>query len=143
MGLLSGMASFFHIHLDEEKKAAIRDEIDLAEAVEAHINWKIRLKNYLDGKSDEQLDPLIISRDDQCKLGQWIHGPALRHFHDSEQFRKLRADHAQFHFVAGNVVEKAQSNDRAAADELFKGEYQRISHDVVMALTELNRLVNQ
>lgn len=143
MGLLSGMASLFHIHIDAAKKELIRDEINLAEAVEAHINWKIRLKNYLDGKSNEDLDPMVICRDDQCKLGQWIHGPALNHFHEFEPFHKLRADHAQFHYVAANVVKNVQANDHAAAEAIFKDEYQHVSHDVVMALTELNRLVTE
>lgn len=143
MGLFSGMASLFHSHIDEGKRDKIRDEINLAEAVEAHITWKLRLQRYLDGKSEEELDPMVICRDDQCKLGQWIHGPALAHFHEFEPFHKLRADHAQFHYVAANVVKHVQGNERAAAEALFKGEYQHISHSVVMALTELNQLVNE
>jgi len=143
MGLLSSMAALFHTHIDEVKKDLIRDEIDLTEAVEAHIGWKLRLQSYLDGKSAEKLDPMVICRDDQCKLGKWIHGPAMNHFHAFEPFHELRADHAQFHYVAANVVKNAQANDRAAAEEIFKGEYQKISHKVVIALTELNSLVSQ
>jgi hypothetical protein len=142
MGLLSGMASLLHINLDSEKKAAIRGEINLAEAVQAHINWKLRLQNYLDGKSGEELDPMIICRDDQCTLGTWIHGPAMNHFHGLEEFHSLRADHAQFHYLAANVVKHVQANNPAAAEEIMKGEYPRISHKVVIALTELNQLVN-
>lgn len=143
MGFLSGMASLFNMHINEANKVSIRDEIDLVDAVEAHINWKVRLQSYMDGKSDEKLDPMTICRDDQCKLGKWIHGPALSHFHAFEPFHELRADHAQFHYVAANVVKNVQTNDRAAAEEIFKGEYQKVSHKVVMALTELNKLVNQ
>ena len=44
------------------------------EAINAHIHWKIRLEKYLDGTSEEKLDPKLVSRDDQCKLGKWIHG---------------------------------------------------------------------
>lgn len=143
MGLLSGMAALFHIHVDEEKKALIRSEIDLVKAVEAHINWKLRLQNYLDGKSAEKLDPMVICRDDQCELGKWIHGPATDHFHGVEAFNHLRADHAQFHYVAGNVIKHAQDNNRPAAEALMGSEYSHVSHKVVMALTELNKLVNE
>lgn len=142
MGLLSGMANLFHIHIDAEKKELIRDEINLMEAVEAHISWKLRLQRYLDGKSDETLDPMVICRDDQCNLGKWIHGPALKHFHDVEPFHLLRADHAQFHYVAANIVKSVQANDRSSAEAIFHGEYQQISHKVVIELTELNGLVN-
>jgi len=140
MGLF---ATLFHTRVDTATKAAIRGEIDLAQAVEAHLRWKLRLQNYIEGKSDEKLDPMVICRDDQCTLGKWIHGPATDYFHDAEPFHELRADHAQFHFVAGNIVKSIQENDRAAAEKLFHGEYAQVSHKVMVALTELNDLVRE
>jgi hypothetical protein len=143
MGFFSGMANLFHSQVDDSKKAAIRGEINLAEAVEAHVHWKIRLQNYLNGKSDEKLDPMIICRDDQCVLGKWIHGPAMHHFHEFEPFHQLRSDHAQFHYVAANVVKHVQENNRTAAEAILHDEYSHISHKVVMSLTELNKLVSE
>jgi hypothetical protein len=143
MGLLTGMATLFHIHVDEERKARIRSEIDLMKAVEAHINWKLRLQNYMNGTSAENLDPMVICRDDQCELGKWIHGPATDHFHGVEAFHDLRADHAQFHYVAANVVKHVQAADRPTAEALICNEYTQVSHKVVMALTELSKLVEE
>lgn len=142
MGLFSGVATLLHLNIDSTQKAKIREEINLADAVQAHINWKLRLQNYLDGKSQEQLDPMVICRDDQCELGQWIHGAGMNHFHELEPFHQLRADHAQFHYVAANVVQKVQANEHDAAHTILHEEYPRISHKVVVALTELNKAVN-
>jgi hypothetical protein len=125
--------------LDKSKKDSIRSEVNIADAINAHMKWKARLQRCLDGTSDEQLDPMVICRDDQCALGQWIHGPALHHFRDDEGFGVLRSDHAQFHFVASNVVYKVQQNDLASAMELFSGEYIQASRKVIYALTELNK----
>ena len=111
--------------------------------INAHIKWKVRLQNYLDGTSQEKLDPMIICRDDQCVLGKWIHGAALKHFHEDGTFHQLRADHAQFHFVAGNVVKHMQANERTEAEALMEGEYQQASRKVVVALTELHKHVNE
>jgi len=141
MGLLSGIAAL--LSMDAAKKEAIRGEIDLSKAVEAHIHWKLRLQKYLDGNSSETLDPMVICRDDQCELGKWIHGPAMKHFYEMDEFHELRADHAQFHYVAANVVKGVQEDDRPAAEALLKGEYAHISHKVVIALTELNRAVEE
>jgi len=44
MGLISGVAGLFDI--EAGKKKLIREEINLAEAVEAHIGWKLRLQKY-------------------------------------------------------------------------------------------------
>lgn len=120
------------------KKEEIRNEINIMDAIHAHIKWKVRLQDYLNGMSSETLDPMVICRDDQCTLGKWIHGPALKHFHDHQSFHSLRADHAQFHFIAGNVVKKVQENDRAGANALMDTDYARASHKVVKALNDLN-----
>ncbi len=111
--------------------------------MQAHINWKLRLQDYLDGKSAEPLDPMMICRDDQCELGRWIHGPGMAHFHGLGPFHQLRATHAQFHHVAADVVQKVQARDRGAAQEVLEGEYPRISHKVVLALTELHKSVSE
>lgn len=128
--------------LTASKKEEIRQEISIMDAISAHIKWKARLQDYLNGTSTEKLDPMAICRDDECALGKWIHGPALKHFHEHEAFRTLRGDHAQFHFVAGNVVKKVQENDRGAAEALMENDYAKASHKVVHALTELNKQVS-
>lgn len=136
LGALSGW-----LGLTASKKEVIKNEINIMDAINAHVKWKVRLQDYLNGTSTEKLDPMVICRDDQCVLGKWIHGPALKHFHEHGAFHTLRADHAQFHLVAGNVVKKVQENDRAAADALMDNEYAHASHKVVQALTELNKQV--
>lgn len=143
MGLFSGVASLLRLNLDAASKAEISSEIDLSRAVESHIRWKLRLRNYLDGKSDEQLDPSVICRDDQCELGKWIHGAGMNHFHDLPPFHELRSDHAEFHQIAGKVVRHAQSNEHPRAETLLREDYARVSHKVVMALTELNKAVSE
>lgn len=143
MSLMNGVAGFFGLsNVGVKVKEQIREEINLMDAVQAHVKWKVRLQDYLNGTSTEKLDPMIICRDDQCVLGKWIHGPALKHFHEDATFHQLRADHAQFHFIAGNVVKHVQDNERAAAEALMDGDYKQASHKVVHALTELNRHLN-
>jgi hypothetical protein len=143
MGFFSRLFGYDERNAENEAniRKTIRAEVNIIECIDAHMKWKGRLQSYLDGTSKEQLDPMIICRDDQCVLGKWIHGPALQYFHDDEGFHKLRSDHANFHFVAGSVVKKAQENDHAGSDELLKNEYARASRDVIQDLTELNKLL--
>lgn len=143
MGVLSGIAGFFGAgEAAAKRKAAVKEEINLLEAIQAHLKWKARLQLYLEGRSAEQLDPAVICRDDQCVLGKWIHGSAREHFHESEKFHELRADHAQFHRIAAKVVENVQAKDRQAALVIFDGDYQHASRQVVNALTDLHEEVN-
>lgn len=144
MSLMDGVAGFLGLsRADAEQKAQIRDEINLMDAINAHVKWKVRLEDYLGGKSQEVLDPMMICRDDQCVLGKWIHGAAVKHFHDDPTFHQLRADHAQFHFIAGKVIRHVQANERDAAEALLNGDYKHASRKVVQALSELNKHVNE
>lgn len=122
-----------------EKKKEISDEIDISEAVAAHVSWKLRLQKCLDGTSEETLVADVVCRDDQCKLGKWIHGSARKHFDGTQPFHNLREDHAVFHQLAGQIVRHAQADDHASAHALMEGDYKQVSHKVVMALTELNK----
>jgi len=143
MSLMRGVALFLGLsRSDESKKAQIRKEINLMDAINAHIKWKVRLQDYLSGISQENLDPMVICRDDQCVLGKWIHGPALKHLHEDATFHQLRSDHAQFHLVAGNVVRHVHANEYVKAVALMEGEYKRSSRKVVLALSKLNEQVN-
>ena len=113
--------------------------LDVMAAINAHVLWKIRLEKYMNGTSEEALDPKVICRDDQCTLGKWIHGPAHDHFKGDDGFNVLRDDHAQFHIIASQVVSKVQENDKAAAEMLMKDEYMQASRKVVKDLTVLSK----
>jgi len=125
-------------------KEVIRKEVDLAEAVVEHMKCKVRLRDYVDGKTavGYQPDPARILRDDQCMLGQWIHGAGRELLGENEKFKQLCADHQHFHCIAAEMVSHAQAEDHSAADAVFKGEFQKISRKVMLALTELDRSVN-
>lgn len=134
MGFLS------KIFFTASNKKNINDEINIMEAINAHILWKIRLEKYLDGTSEEKLDPSVICRDDQCKLGKWIHGPAHNYFQgDNESLQMLRDDHAHFHVTAASVVTKVQENNIAAAEEIMDTAYTQASRKVVRDLTLLGK----
>jgi hypothetical protein len=123
----------------ELNKANIKNELNIMDAVNAHIQWKIRLEKYINGTSEEVLDPKVVCRDDLCKLGKWIHDSGVNHFQDDEELIILREHHAQFHLVAGEVVAKVQMNDKEAARALMKVEYMAASRNVVHDLTALNK----
>ncbi len=143
MALMEGVAGLFGwARTTDSQKAQIRQELNLLEAIHAHVQWKVRLQDYLNGRSSEELEAAVICRDDQCTLGKWIHGPALKHFEGDATFHQLRADHAEFHLVAGDVVNHVQANERAEAEALMDNEYKYASRRVVQALTELNLHVN-
>lgn len=123
-------------------KVEIQKEIDIADAVKAHVNWKVRLRRYMDGESNEQLRVEDVCRDDNCILGKWIYGPGSKHFHGNEHFKRLQADHTRFHSLAGTIVARMQGGEKEKAEELFANEYSRSSFRVIKSLTTLNKELN-
>ncbi len=111
--------------------------LNFKDAVLAHQKWKNRLQACIDGTSDERLDPAVVSRDDQCVLGKWINGPGGLQFGTSAAFPRLKAEHAQFHLIAGEVLSAANDGRKAEAQEQLATSFARSSVRVQQFLASL------
>lgn len=106
------------------------------EAVEAHIKWKVRLANYIDGNSSEELDPAVITCDDRCDLGKWIYANQET-FKDHELFTSVLHDHAEFHKTAAGIVVLCHSGQQQMATANLSGPYAEISRKVIKGIVRL------
>lgn len=114
-------------------------ELDVFAAIQAHVQWKQRLLKYIEGESDEELDPEVVGSDCRCALGQWIYGYGVAHYGDHEKFQSLKAIHADFHTYAAKVVEAVQEGDPEQAMFLLqKGEYPKVSNRIKSMLAGLS-----
>lgn len=102
--------------------------LDFVSAIEAHRNWKVRLKDHIDGVSHEHLDHTVICRDNQCALGKWIYSDAAVFVSHLPAFHELKTTHAKFHLAAGEIVEAVSKNQKEKALTLLsEGEYNAYS----------------
>lgn len=107
----------------EDKEAELAG-LNFMSAVDAHMKWKIRLEDCINGTSAEKLQVDVVCRDDQCELGKWINDQGAQMFGFSETFSDLKAHHADFHRCAAGVLAAAQSGDTAGALKLLhRGDY--------------------
>lgn len=125
--------------LDAKSAAAVLAEIDIDTAIAAHENWKLRLQNYLNGKSSEVLQPELVCLDDRCDLGKWLHGPGGQRLGKYPAFSMLVARHKYFHVQASTVVALAQADDKDKANQTLDSSYRHASNQVVLLLKELKR----
>jgi hypothetical protein len=102
--------------------------MNFLEMISAHVRWKQRLLTYIQEKS-EPLDPAVICRDDQCRLGKWIYGEG-KAYTEATHFEKVRSAHAAFHKHAAAVVTFVNRGDRDMATEVLNGEYARVSNNL-------------
>lgn len=107
-------------------------------AIDAHMKWKTRLENYIQGTSSEDLKVEVVCRDDQCPLGKWIYSTGGERFGTIDTFGEMKGQHALFHQCAGRVLETAQSGKKEEAMRLLQyGDYVRASEQVKRLLAKL------
>ncbi|MCF8197480.1 MAG: CZB domain-containing protein [Sulfuritalea sp.] len=107
-------------------------------AVDTHIKWKSRLQSYVKGESAEMFDVDTVSRDDQCAVGQWIHGIGGERFGKSPAFLAVRDHHAHFHRCAGEVLGQVQKGDKDRALQMLEsGAFAEASSNVVESIVVL------
>ena len=126
------------------EETAIVGGIDFRNAIQIHAKWKLRLKNYIEGKSNEDLKAAVISRDDQCVLGKWLHDEGQAKYGNVKEFQKLIEMHREFHQCAGQVLMQAQSGQQKRALEMIEnGDYAKVSVKVTTQIAHLYlQLVN-
>lgn len=114
-------------------------DFDFMSAIEAHVRWKVRLEAHIAGRGEEDLNPELVGRDDQCALGKWIYGSGGAQYAAHPGFQELRDIHAQFHQNAAEVVRLANAGkpDEARA-YMNQGPYSGCSAQIKSKLARLS-----
>lgn len=108
------------------------------DAIAAHIKWKIRLAQFIDGTGGEKLASSAISKDNLCDLGKWIHGDGAK-YKQLPHYQDLITKHANFHVCAAEVVKKVELGDKAGAKSLLGGAFASASKETIAAIMELKK----
>jgi hypothetical protein len=122
---------------DMPAESVTMEGLDFQAAVAAHQKWKTRLRDCIDGTSQETLDPRIVCQDSQCALGKWINGQGGVRFATSPNFAKLKATHAEFHICASEVLISVYTGKKTLAEEKLADEFSRLSIRVQKNLSQL------
>lgn len=114
---------------------------DFSAAIKAHIDWKMKLGNYLNNP-DGSLDSKKVCLDNACVLGKWLYGDGVAYNHHP-LYNQVRESHASFHKIAGRIIEHIHQGDKEAAEKLLMphGEYTKISDQTVHLIEELKAKV--
>lgn len=124
----------------ESDNSGQRSGLDLFEAIQAHIKWKARFHNAINGESKEAFSHEAVSVDTGCELGKWIHSPFSNIFHDQPHFENLKKTHAEFHKLAGEIVIKLESDSGESLDQSID-EFNRISRLLIRDLHQLTKFM--
>lgn len=115
---------------------------EIEKAIGAHGMWKTRLKTAIDsGQIDTPVE--TIKKDNQCAFGKWLYGSTLTASDKtSEHYRQILDLHAEFHRIAGQVVELALQGKRKEAEQMMSlnGAYSSISAKLTKAMIDWKKI---
>jgi hypothetical protein len=112
--------------------------IDFDAAIEAHVEWKMRLRILLDSGEAASAHPDAFEAADRCSFGRWLEGDGRR-FANDPVYAALDRFHVEFHRAAAAVIRHATAGERLQAESMLAGEYARNSVNLLSALMELRR----
>ena len=127
------------LHLKVEKTIKT---FDFQSAKKAHIDWKMKLTNYL-RNPDKSLDHNKICLDNTCMLGKWIYGDGSDYRElNPIIFDELKNSHAEFHKTAGQIIEYINTKNPEAAENLLSptGNYILISDKTISLIDKLEAI---
>jgi methyl-accepting chemotaxis protein len=123
--LLRDTIGFFHIGTKVSaasgRKAIAGGEetgINFATIRFKHLQWKSKLRDFLDGKQ-ALTEAQAVSHHD-CDLGKWYYGDGMRDFGHIQEMKDLDGIHAELHSTVREIVTLKNSGDLEKAEEKFE-----------------------
>jgi methyl-accepting chemotaxis protein len=104
------------------------------EARQAHLAWKKRIRDFLDGDTTLTIKQAVSHRD--CILGKWLYSVGMDKYGYIDEMNKMEVDHMHMHDTIKTIINLKESGNSQAAEKEFKN-VDRLSTNVVNYLTKV------
>ncbi len=102
-------------------------------ALICHLQWKVKLKKFLDGHGhfdDAELSP------GGCQFGEWLHSDEITRYASPTEIREIDRLHTTLHEKAKSVYDLKMSGEDSRAKQQFQ-KMEAISMELASLLTIL------
>lgn len=145
--------SFFNIAEDPtatlaelEKKSAAQighsnsgdADFDFFAARTAHIAWKQRIRDFLDGKKSLTLKEAVSHRD--CALGKWLYSVGMNQYGHIDEMQVMEKEHEQLHAVIKDIISFKDKGDTQSAENHYQ-DIENLSGKIVSLLKKVEHKV--
>lgn len=115
-------------------KVDITPQVELEMAKSAHRAWRVRIRNFLDGKSALSMEE--ASSHDECDLGRWCNTVGLQSFGHLSAMQELQRPHEQLHGLIRQIIETRGKGSDQEAERMFE-QVELFSEQIVSLLDQL------
>ncbi len=112
--------------------------LDLSRAKSAHLDWKNRLRSFLDGRASLSLAQAVSEHD--CILGKWYYGEGLDKFGQIPEMRTIETPHTELHHLIKAIISAKQDGDLDEAERLY-AQVEPLSKRIVALLDRIEQQV--
>ena len=111
--------------------------MNLTQAISKHIEWKVKFMSII--LKHESIDTEIISKDNCCELGKWLHEDGKAQFGNLASYAICLDKHAAFHLEAGKIAAKINEKKFNDAEAMLNAgqPYTTSSNNLNLAIKNL------
>lgn len=92
--------------------------LDFSQARFKHLNWKFRLRAFLDGKETITMEQAVSHRD--CDLGKWLYSTGIEKYKQYAEMHELEKTHESLHSVIKRIVVLREKGEMDHAEAEFQ-----------------------
>lgn len=114
--------------------------LDLSAAKAAHLNWKARLRSFLDGETTMTMDQAVSHH--HCDFGKWYYGEGLERYAHIHQLAEVEAPHAELHRLIKTIIQQ-KHDDKCDEAERSYAQIAPLSKKIVGLLDQVESIAQQ
>ncbi len=133
----------FAAHLQEviqQFKFSGDDGLDFSAAKSAHLAWKARLRDFLDGKQSLSHAEAVSHHD--CVLGKWYYGEGLERYGEIPEMQAIEAPHSEMHEMIRQIVSLKEAGKRTEAERLYE-RIAPLSQNIIGLLNQVQERIDR
>jgi len=137
---LAGISMNISQRMKDFDFSAADKALDLSSAKAAHLNWKTRIRSFLDGKESITLEQAVSHK--HCDFGKWYYSKGLAEFGNIPQIVDVEQPHEELHKTIKTIVE-LKNEGKIKEAELAYEKVADISGEIVQLLEQAEFVANK
>lgn len=114
--------------------------LDLSSAKAAHLNWKTRLRSFLDGKESLTMEQAVSHH--HCEFGKWYYSQGLSNFGHIHAIAAVEEPHAELHELIKTIIDLKTNGHTSEAEKAYEM-VDNISRTIVNFLDQAEQEANR
>ncbi len=113
---LAGLSEQLQSHIKELGTSG--SGLDLSAAKAAHLNWKTKLRSFLDGKSTLSREQAVSHH--HCEFGKWYYSDGLKNFGHLQGIQDVEGPHEELHELIRMIIDMKNNGQISEAEQAYQ-----------------------